>query len=171
MTPPVRVAGPAGPVVSTAALRAHLRVDGSHDDATIAALHDAAVAYLDGPRGILGRCIRPQTWQVTVTGPGPHLLPMPDVTSVIATAGGDPAGAEVMHSARGSYVTLPSVETEAVLTFVCGMPEDLQPVAEAVVKLLVGHWYEHREAVAASAMAEVPLAVDMLIGAIRWRLV
>jgi hypothetical protein len=168
MTPPVLVTGPSVPVVALEDLCAHLRVVGNHDDAVILSLHDAAVAHLDGWRGVLGRAIRAQTWRVTVTGPGPHLVPMPDVTSVAATSGGGPVAAAQSLTARGLEVTLPEGTAEAVLTFTCEMPAQQRPAAETAIKLLVGHWYEHREAVGAAAQ-ELPLAVDALVGALRWR--
>lgn len=43
-------------------------------------------------------------------------------------------------------------------------PEDIPERAKHVVRLLVGHWYEHREGVLANARpSEVPLAIDSLI--------
>lgn len=167
MTPPVLATPPTEPVVPIADLRAHLRVVGTHDDAVIQSLHDAAVAHLDGWKGVLGRAIRSQVWRVTVEGPGPHLLPMPDVTAVTATAGGDPVVVAQALTFRGVEVTLPQGTVEAVVTFTCEMPAQQRAAAETAVKLLVGHWYEHREAVG-PAMQETPMAVDMLVGALRW---
>jgi hypothetical protein len=167
MMRPVLVTPPSAPVVAIADLRAHLRVVGTHDDALIQSLHDAAVAHLDGWRGVLGRAIRSQVWRVTVEGSGPHLLPMPDVTAVTATVGVDPVAVVQTLTTRGVEVTLPEGIGEAVVTFTCEMPAQQRPAAEAVVKLLVGHWYEHREAVGAAAQ-ELPLAVGALIGALRW---
>ena len=169
MTPPVLVTGPTEPVVAVADLRAHLRVVGTHDDAVIAGLHDAAVAHLDGWRGVLGRAIRSQVWRVTATGEGPHLLPMPDVTAIAATVGGGPVAVESELTVRGAQVTVPGVTGDAVVTFTCEMPAQLRPAAEMAVKLMVGHWYEHREAVGPSSIVALPLAVDALIGALRWR--
>jgi hypothetical protein len=167
MTPPVLVTPPSVPVVADADLRAHLRVVGTHDDAVIQSLQAAAVAYLDGWKGVLGRAIRAQVWRVTVQGPGPHLLPMPDVTAVTATAGADPVAVVQTLTTRGVEVTLPEGTGEAVVTFTCEMPAQQRSAAEAAVKMLVGHWYEHREAVG-PAMQEIPMAVDMLVGALRW---
>jgi hypothetical protein len=171
MTPPVLVTGPTVPVVSTADLKAHLRVDHADEDALIASLHDAAVAHLDGWRGVLGRAIRAQTWRVSVYGPGPHLLPMPDVTAVTATANADPVEVEQALTVRGVEVTLPAGTEGATITFTCEMPSQLRPAVEAAVKLLVGHWYAHREAVGLSSAQELPMAVPALVGALRWRLV
>jgi uncharacterized phiE125 gp8 family phage protein len=165
---PVLITPPVGMVVPMVDLQAHLRVDDGFEDSVIAALHDAAVAHLDGWRGVLGRAILAQTWRLRVTGAGPHLLPMPDVIEVTATVDGDPVDIETELGARGMTVTLPDITGLAVIDFTCEMPAQLRPVADTVVKLLVGHWHKHREAVGAAAQP-VPMAADMLIGAIRWR--
>jgi len=39
------------------------------------------------------------------------------------------------------------------------IPEELI----SAMKLLVGHWYQNREAVAESSNGEVPMAVDMIL--------
>lgn len=169
MNPPVLVTPPSAPVVSLGDLKAFLRVDHNDEDLVIQSLHDAAVAHLDGWRGVLGRAIRSQVWRVTVEGPGPHLLPMPDVTAVTATAGGNPVAVAEALTFRGVEVNLPEGTVDAVVTFTCEMPAQQRAAAETAVKLLVGHWYEHREAVVTGTIAtELPMAVDMLVGALRW---
>jgi hypothetical protein len=165
---PYLIAPPAAPPVPMVDLRAHLRIDGEHDDALIASLQDAAVAHLDGWRGVLGRCIVAQTWGAVVEGPGPHLLPMPDVIEVVATAGDDPVPVETEMTVRGLDVTLPDFAGRAVISFTCEMPAQQRPAVDAAIKLLVGHWYQHREA-AGPSMHELPMAVGALIGALRWR--
>jgi hypothetical protein len=167
---PFLVTPPTVPVVPVSDLRAHLRVVGTHDDAVIEALQAAAVGHLDGWRGVLGRAIRAQTWRGIVNGEGPHLLPMPDVTAVTATVGGDPVTVEQELTARGVQITLPGVSAQAVVTFTCEMPPEQLPAAQMLVKLLAAHWYEHREAVAVGTTAvEMPMAVGALIGSLRWR--
>ena len=80
---PTLVTAPSADIVSIQDLKAHLRVTNSDEDLLIAALGDAARAYLDGWTGVLGRCIMPQTWQVKAKA-GTIVLPFPDVTSVSA---------------------------------------------------------------------------------------
>lgn len=63
MIAPVRVTPPAITPVSLAEVKAHLRVDHDDDDAVIGGLLAAAVEYLDGWTGILGRCLVEQTWR------------------------------------------------------------------------------------------------------------
>lgn len=47
------------------AIKVHLRVDSSDDDDLIEAYADAALAYLDGRDGILGRALLTQQWRLT----------------------------------------------------------------------------------------------------------
>ena len=84
---PTRVTPPAGPVVTVADLKADLGIVGTHDDMRLAALEAAAVAHLDGWRGILGRCIMPQSWRIEYGCAGRHRLPFGDVTEVTFVSG------------------------------------------------------------------------------------
>ena len=93
------------------------------------------------------------------------ILPMPDVT---AASAGYEAGAAVLVVKATSAG--PEIEiTEACdVTFTCEMRPPMTALVAQAVKLLVGHWYANREA-AGAALAETPMAVDMILSAIRWR--
>lgn len=161
---PILVTPPSSALVSVADAKAHCRVDGSDDDALIGGLVSAAIGHLDGWSGVLGRCIASQVWKVSASA-GDVVLPMPDVT---AASAGYTAGAEaltVTPSAAGPVVT---ITEDCDVTFTCAMPAHLLATAKQAVLLLVGHWYANREAVGAQ-LVEVPMAADMLIGALRWR--
>lgn len=162
---PTLVTAPTAEIVTLADMKAHLRVTHSVEDDLIEALTAAAVAYLDGWTGILGRCIAEQQWRVTLDDAGTYTLPMPDVSEAEAAY---EAGAEALTvTATGSG---PQIEvTEACdVTFTCAMSAPMTALVAQAVKLLVGHWYQNREA-AGPAMAETPMAVDMIVSAIRWR--
>lgn len=66
---------------------------------------------------------------------------------------------------------LVAVATEYVTAMITPAPVDGVPSAAPAVnetqrhavRLLVGHWYANREAVSATAGAEVPMAVSMLL--------
>ncbi|HVW36055.1 MAG TPA: head-tail connector protein [Pirellulales bacterium] len=49
-----------------------------------------------------------------------------------------------------------------------GTAADVPETVKAAIKLLVAHWYEHREAVSDKTMASVPLAVESLLLAEAW---
>lgn len=174
MTPPVLITPPSAPVVGLVDLKAHLRVDFDDDDALIAALETAAVAHLDGWQGVLGRAILPQVWrQEFEAGECPRLA-MPDVSEIEAT-GYDGAGGVVAVTAtlqrdlRGAWVEVTGNYHRLQIDFTCGLSAQKLPAAQAAVKMMVGHWYANREAVVTGTIAsEIPMAVDALIGAMRW---
>jgi uncharacterized phiE125 gp8 family phage protein len=62
---PIRTVAPASTPVSLSEAKAHLRVTSSAEDAVIQMYLDAAVSYLDGWAGVLGRCMVTQTWAQT----------------------------------------------------------------------------------------------------------
>ncbi len=94
MLRPVLVSPPTETPVSTAECKVHAVVDYDDDDALIGGLIDAAVAKLDGHRGILGRCIVNQTWRQDLPRfQREILLPVPDI-SAVAIKYSDSEGAE-----------------------------------------------------------------------------
>lgn len=155
---PILLTPPTSLPVTLADAKLHCRIDGADDDTLLSGLIAAAVGHLDGWTGVLGRCIMPQTWQVSVEA-GDVVLPMPNVAS--ATAGGPLV---VRATPAGPMVT---VAEDCDITFTCAMPAQLVAVARVAVLLVVGHWYENREAVGGS-MVEVPMAATALIDQMRW---
>lgn len=165
---PVLVTGPTSEAVTLPDMKEHLRVDHDEEDALISGLIAAAVAHLDGWRGILGRAIMAQTWAQEWTCSGPYRLALPDVDvdSILATVDGVEAGFKTELTPLGLVVT---VETGGDLTRIeydCALPVELLPVAQAAIKLLVGHWYAVREAAGAASQA-APLAFDAIIAPLR----
>lgn len=82
---PIRTVAPAETPVSLSEVKAHLRVDHADEDSLIQGYLDAAVAHLDGWRGILGRCMVTQTWRLDLMEfptTGVIRLPFPDCASV-----------------------------------------------------------------------------------------
>lgn len=184
MTPPILVTAPANPVVALAGLKEHLRVDHDDDDALIAALETSAVAHLDGWKGVLGRAIMPQTWRQEFDDWGVLRLLLPDVSDVSVrycteeTHGhsGEHVYEEITDfvvktDMRGAYIEATGPTTDNIrVEYTCGMTAQQLPAAQAAVKLLVGHWYENRETVSVGmTVSDMPMAVDALISAMRWR--
>lgn len=159
---PRRVTAPIDPVVLLPDLKAHLRVDSNDDDDLIEALEKAAVAHLEGWRGILGRCIKRQTWLVEYDTAGAWRLPFPDVLEVSASAGDAKLGFDTL----GAHVSI----TEAcTVSMVCELPDDALETVKLIIKLLVGHWYQNREASTELSLKDTPMAVDALLSPIKWR--
>jgi uncharacterized phiE125 gp8 family phage protein len=184
---PVRMVAPAVTPVSLEEAKGHVRVTHNDEDGDIQAYLDAAVAYLDGWGGILGRCMVTQTWrQDMATFPSMIRLPFPDAQSA-TVAYTDPDGAtqaftdfHLAVDALGSALILEdgaswpdvAVRPDAVRVtgvYGYGLAADVPDSLKMAIKLLVGHWYANREAVViGGAPADVPLAFDALIAASRW---
>lgn len=165
----IRKQAPAAPLVALTDLKLHLRVDHDDEDALIASLGAAAMAHIDGPRGILGRCIQPQVWALEGAAPGGWFrLPLPGVRSITALAheGGAPQPVAFTQRRAGLYteVTLQESGGPVSVAFTAETPEDVWPVIIIAIKLLVGHWYENREAVVTGmAVTTLPIGVERLL--------
>jgi uncharacterized phiE125 gp8 family phage protein len=164
---PYLITPPASAPVALADLKAHLRVAHSDDDADILAKLDGAVASLDAWGGVLGRCIMPQVWAIDVTGPGPHLLPFPDATSVIATSGGDAVDVVVTRHGAGLVVRAESASADQALTIQAtyGLPATRLPSAQTIIKLMVQREFD---VMAGSDYDAITRSIDWHIGALRW---
>lgn len=186
MIRPVQTVAPAALPVTLAEAKAHLRVDHSDEDALIGTLLQAAVDHLDGYSGVLGRCLINQTWRVDFwTWQPAFRLPFPDVSSISSVVYSDVDNAEqtvseslyeLIEDAQGALVktlddftdpTLYDDRSDAVrITFVAGYGDDAADVPSAIkaaILLMVGHWYQHREAVTAGSTETLPMAVEALI--------
>ncbi|MDO5621922.1 MAG: head-tail connector protein [Paracoccus sp. (in: a-proteobacteria)] len=151
------IRGPQEDFVHLDDLKAHLRVDHDDEDLYIAGLAAAAMAHIDGPRGILGRCIQPQVWRKELQGlDGPERLNLPGVTDVQVVDGAD---VRVTRLGGWTYVF-----GAGAVEFTASTPEDSWPALRMAVLLLVGHWYAEREAsVEGSTVLALPLGVVRLL--------
>lgn len=164
------VTPPTEPVVELEDLKAYLRVTSDDEDSLIESLEQAAVAHLDGWSGVLGRAIRPQTWQQEFCGWGNLRLAMPDASDIVVsgldTEGGDVVAtqADLRVDRGGQYVIADGPSAERVFVqFDCGLSEAEIPAVQQAVKLIVGHWFENRSAVSDGPMTEVPMAAAALV--------
>ncbi len=83
---PQLITPPATELLTLPEAKQHLRVVHADEDGLITSLAAAAEAYLDGWAGILGRCIRRQTWQSVAPCFSRHMrLPFIDVVSAVVT--------------------------------------------------------------------------------------
>lgn len=190
MHAPVRTVAPSAAVVSTAEARQACSIDAevTEWDTMLEGLVAAATAYLDGWRGVLGRCIMPQTWRQDFDAWDDCLrLPFPQctVSEVRWFAEGDATGTVVAASGNydgledelGSYVRLRSGftapgtldEVRGVrVTFTAALPADDLAVVHRVVLMLVAHWFANREAVnVGSSTSVLPFGAEALISAVR----
>jgi uncharacterized phiE125 gp8 family phage protein len=140
----------------------------------------SATQHLDGPKGVLRNvALGLQTWDFYLDAfpCGPLKIPLSpfvDVPSItyFDSAGVqqtlDPASYEIDNKSFDGWVvpidswpaTLESINVIDV-RFRAGFSPIPAPLKLAVL-LLTGHIYEHREAVSANALSEIPIGVDEL---------
>ena len=118
------ISGPADPVVSLDEAKLHLRVDGDDENMLIQGFIDAAVAYLDGADGVLGRALAPQEWEVTFCGSKAGDLPLVPVID-----------SQQPVTADG----------ETTVRFRAGYPDGVPAPIRAAILLHVGTLYHNRE--------------------------
>jgi uncharacterized phiE125 gp8 family phage protein len=148
-------------------------------------LMKAARQHVDGRDGWLGKALVTQVWDLKLSAfETPIRLPLPPLQEVMSvTVGGEVmdaggyvvAGANNVDKAEVSPATSwPSVTAapEAVsIRFRAGYGDvgsDVpEPIRQAML-LLIGHWYEHREAVIVGTNAMLmPMAVNSLLAPYR----
>lgn len=175
--------------ISTVEAKSHLRVDVSDDDALIdgyaAAAREHAEAYTR-------RALLTQTWDLVLDRfptDDVILLPKPPLQSVSAIGYIDVNGVSQTWNSSLYDVDAPSGEravrgrispafgevwptarsqlNAVTITFVAGYGNAATDVPKAIIQamlLLLGHWYDHREAVAhAQTVVEVPVGVNALL--------
>ena len=176
----VLVAGPALEPVSLTEAKLHLRVDGNDENtlvtALIAAARQAAESYTR-------RAFVTQTWRYTCDRLGSAFtLPWQPVQSVdeVAVDGTViPEASYELDAATGRlrplvpYVamTLGGVAVEYTAGYGDTAADVPAPLRQAML-LMIGHWYEHREAVITGPIStELPLTARALLAPYRVMLV
>lgn len=180
-----RVTGPAATIISLAEAKKHCNAEAfNDDDSYITGLIAAADSHLDGPFGAVGIANEEQTWRITlpaVQGRDGVRLPVLPLVAVTAVTYLDKDEAEQTYALanlqwfsadqwayvepkKGQNWPAMSSERNALrITFIAGAgcPEEIKHAA----LMLVGHWYENREAVSVrDSVTEFPMAVQTLIG-------
>lgn len=162
-------------------LKLHLRIDHASEDAELRALRAAAVAKISGPSGI-GVALTPERWRMILRGwSGEIGLPVVPVTRIEAVEyiapdyelhildpsqyrpalDGDTASVMAFHGWPATAPVADAVRIEFEAGYTAGTaPPDLVQA----IRLLVAHWYRHREAAAPLSVREMPLSVLALIG-------
>ena len=192
--PPELVIAPTVACVPVEDVRAHLRVDGTEEDAVIEGAIAAAVSHLDGYGGILGRALMEQTWrQYLPCWPSSRSirLALAPAISIEAIEGRgadgdtvalDPDDYRLIGKAGISpqLIINPDVALPALaggpdaisITFKAGYgaePEFLPPALRAAIMLMAGDLFRFRSTVQLGASAAVAMSttVDRLVGPFR----
>lgn len=175
---------PAALPLLVAEVKRGLRVDGHDENETLRDYLAQAVAMIDGPDGI-GVALMAQTWTLTLDG-FPHEIRLPGapVTGVeriryldraLEWQVIDPAAYRVVLGKDPARVVcapgfawprpVAGVATVEIDYFVgAATRAEVQPALLGAVRLLVGHFFENREAVAAGVMlTELPLGVQHIL--------
>ncbi len=178
----VRVVTPAtGEPVSLAEAKLQLRVDGSDEDALIGNLIAAGRRTVEL---LSGRALAPQTLELTLDDwpeNGIIWLPMPPLQSVASIVYVDDAGGEhtlaesaylvgaacepgrvaILETPVGDLAAIEGVRVQYDAGYADG--ETPQTLKQAIL-LLVGHWYENREAALSGTYSrEIALGVERLV--------
>jgi uncharacterized phiE125 gp8 family phage protein len=185
-----RIGARAAAPVSLVEAKAHCRIDYNDDDVLLTLYIQAAVDYIEGNRGILGRGLVNQSWELTYDAfpCGAMKIPLGPLVSVTSVEYADPdTGVMTTWPASGNYVVdiaswegwispvegWPSVKdtVNAVkVTFVAGHGSDPSSVPADIklaMLMLIAHWYENRETVGDAGLMSVPMAFESLISAVR----
>lgn len=180
----VLTSAPATEPVTTAEAKSHLRVDIDDDDTLIAGMIEAARDYFEEAAR---RALITQTWRLNLDAwpAGNEIeLPRSPLQSVSSIVYLDEDGDSTTWSSSAYIVDADSEPGRVVLahgqswpsgglypanpiriTFVAGYgdADDVPEKFKHAIKLLVGHWYEHREAYGDGLVREVPMALQSLI--------
>jgi len=179
MEPAFRTVAPTDTPVSLTEVKAHCRVTDNDDDAVFTALLATATDYLDGPYGLIGKCMVTQTWCQRLEEFDDCIrLTVGPVASVTSITYYDADNAqqtlatsvyELNRDTLGSYITLKPDQTwptiynrnDAVaITFVAGVAAaDVPDTLKTAVLMLVSHWDENRD-----GGSEIPNSVRHLVG-------
>lgn len=162
---------PATDPVTLAEVKAHIRVDHTDEDASVADMIRAASHRFDGRDGSLGLCLITQSWTLTLDAFTAEIaIPLPPCQSIDAITYVDPDGATQtldagayqvfgLGSADGAKVrpaygtSWPAIRNQpdaVAITFTAGFgdnPGDIPEPIRTAIKMRVGHLYENRESV------------------------
>lgn len=175
------LAGPAGEAVSLVEAKAFLKVDDAAEDGLITTLIGAARLHVEG---VTGRALLAQSWRVVLDDwPADGLVKLPatpfmaltEITAYDVTGAGH-AVPLAQFLSEPDRLLLPATvagmpllrERQGIeLDYVAGFgnaPADVPVDIRQALLLLVGYWFEHRDAViVAGSGAVVPSGFDRLV--------
>lgn len=174
------VTAPVGAPVSVESMKGHLRIRSDDDYIYLSELIAAAVALIDGPKGI-GFALLPQTWRYTLDRFPSGVIELPGavVSGVTSVAyfdldgaqqtldvggyrfhgGRKPARIEPVEDWPDTQDRLAAVEVTYTLGAVSPEPDLIH-----AIKMIVAHWYENREEYSSlKSLTKVPLGASHLM--------
>lgn len=188
-----RLSGPVVEPVTLAEAKQHLRVDIDADDSYIAALITAAREYCET---YLDRTLNTSQWQMKMDGlvgdigiPRPPMVATGTATTVSVTYVANSLGATATLSTSeyridreatpgvirplygGSWPSHLTDENSVTVTWWGGYgatQDDVPRVVRHAVLMLVGTWYERRQAIDSVSASELPLGAKALLDSAKW---
>ncbi len=175
---------PATEPITLLEAKRHLRVDVTDDDTLITSIITAAREYCET---FQNRAYITQTWEMTLDSfpTMPLKIPKPPLQSVDSIKYTDQNGVETLFDAANYVVdadsepgrialapgvSWPSVTLKPIggvkIRFTAGYGDaaKVPMMAKQAMLLLIGHWYEHREAVVTGSISkEIEFAVHALL--------
>jgi len=181
----LRVVQAPQPFIALETAKLHLRVDHGDDDDLIKAFIAAAVQWIDGPSGWLGRAIGAQ--RLEWSSPGwlglNFRLPMPPVIADNVVIQYRDRSGEIQTLDASAYAvhdnriwfrqisSMPAVgaySDAVIITYGAGYAEGQVPAPITIATLmLVAHFYQNREATGDRSPAAMPFGVDALLSPYR----
>lgn len=167
---PVLITPPTAKLMTLDEAKAHIKRDDDDDNSVISSLIDVVTTHLDGVDGILGRALVNQTWAESHSAfPAGgaiclRLAPLVSVTSIsyfdrdnaAQTLAGSAYSAHnttrtpyVKLGANASWPSTAERDDAVTITYQAGYGADAEKVPATIrhaAKLLLGHFYENREA-------------------------
>lgn len=182
----IDVTGAPASLITLAEAKDHLEIDHTDKDAFITALVAAASQMIDGYDGMIGKTVGEQTiaYSISDTPPDHIDLPVFPVKSLQSVSyfdtGGNPQTINVNNFrlvGNEDYAWLETVDgftwptvfdRHDAITFslLCGFAEVPEAIKHAV-KLMVGHWFENREAASEKSVKAIDWAIEALAGRYR----
>lgn len=176
------ITAPAAEPLSLVEAKSHLRADGTDEDALISSLIAAAREQV---QTVTRRALVTQTWSLKLDSfpalievPRPPLITVASITYVDVggdtqtlaasryTVDADSEPGRIVPVYGDAWPATRSVPNAVTVQFDAGYgaaADVPQPIKQAML-LLIGHWYEHREAVNVGNITNVmPMAVESLL--------
>lgn len=181
------VSYPEAPVVTVADMKAHLRIDTDDEDTLIGDYITAATDMVDAEFGELGRALITQRWQLTMPkfpADGHVDLPIPPVQQVFSITYYDTDNVQQTLSTDVYRLTLntdmayldlvagqtwPATYDRAdavAIQYDTGFGDAGTDVPEGIrqaIRMMVAHWYEHREAATEARLMDTPIGIRSLL--------
>lgn len=162
--------------VTLAQAKLHLREDASDYDSQIQLMLEAAISYVDGPNGFLGRALIDQTWdyyldtfaqiQSTLGGKGFIELPLPPLISVTSVNYTDSAGNEQTLPTTSYVVDDSTKPARIALTSTGNWPTISNEFKSIRIRFRAGYLDQTVSPAVSAVPGQIKAAILLLVGSL-----